>query len=155
MHYYLCLNDNVMSYMAIFSSIVFFLFSHGLDDGWGILGKVKFTTKFYKEHNEYFLTPFLDSRIRFYEGKEFTLKGHYLPMDLEDKNTIIVSKYPYSACFFCGGAGPESVAEVHFKDKAPRFRADQVVTVKGILKLNEKDIKHMNFILTDAVAVAN
>lgn len=142
-----------MGYTAIVSAFIFSLVPHFFDDGWGILGKVKFTSKFYKEHNDYFLTPFLDSRIRFYEGKEFILKGHYLPMDLEDKRTIILSKYPYSACFFCGGAGPESVAEVHFKDKAPRFKADQVITVKGILKLNANDITHMNFMLHDAELV--
>lgn len=149
---YLCFKSKTaMNFAAIFISVVLFLFPH--DDGWGILGRVKFTSKFYKQHNEYFLTPFLDSRIRAYEGKAFTLKGHYLPFDLEDKNTIIVSKYPYSACFFCGGAGPESVAEIHFKTRPPRFKADQVITVTGILTLNEKDITHMNFILRDAEVV--
>lgn len=119
-------------------------------DIWEIFAKVKFTQKFFKELDEYYLVPFLDSRIRFYEGKEITLEGYYLPFDLNNKNSVIVSKYPYSACFFCGGAGPESVAEVIFASKPPKFKPDQVITVTGILKLNNNDVNHMNFILEQA-----
>src|SRR5687768_12597897 len=109
-------------------------------DGWEIFAKVKFTEKFFKELNEYYLAPFLDSRIRFYEGKEMTLEGYYLPFDMNDEKAVVISKNPYSACFFCGGAGPESVAEVVFASKPSRFKADQIITVTGILKLNDKDI---------------
>jgi hypothetical protein len=56
-------------------------------------------------------------------------------------------------CFFCGGAGPEAVAEVHFAGKVPRFKADQIIMAKGILKLNGRDITHLNFILKEAVLV--
>ncbi len=122
-------------------------------EGWTLLAGVKFTEKFYKDYNEYYLTPFFDSRIRAREGKVMTLRGHYLPMDLDDKRGIILSKVPYSACFFCGGAGPESVVEVYFPDNHPRFKADQVITVTGVLKLNDTDINHMNFILTGATLV--
>ncbi len=125
------------------------------EDGWAILAKVKFIQKFFAEYNEYYLSPFFDSGIRAREGKEFILRGHYLPLDLSDRKTIILSKVPYSMCFFCGGAGPESVVEIVFTEKAPRFKSDQVITVKGILKLNETDINHMNFILTNASLVVN
>lgn len=137
--------------------ITLFLFAHVSfgqaalsDDGWDILARVKFTEKYFKEENEYYLYPFFDSKIRALEGKEFTLKGHYLPMDLDDNRMIILSKFPYSMCFFCGGASPASVAEIYFKTKPPRFKADQIITVKGILKLNDSNIDHMNFILKDA-----
>lgn len=122
-------------------------------EGWDVFARVKFSEKFFKELNEYYLVPFLDSRIRAYEGKQFTLKGHYLPMDVEGSNVIILSKHPYSMCFFCGGAGPESVAEVYFSSKRPRLKADQVITVKGRLVLNDTDTEHMNFILKEAVVV--
>lgn len=119
-------------------------------DTWSILARVKFTEKFYKELNEYYLVPLLDTRIRAYEGKPFTLKGHYLALDLEDRRAIVLSKNPYAACFFCGGAGPESVAEVIFDGKRPRLKADQVITVTGVLKLNDKDLNHLNFIIEQA-----
>lgn len=119
-------------------------------NGWDIFAKVKFTPQLVKEENEYFLIPFFDSRIKFFEGKEMTLEGYYIPMGLENKRTIILSRHPYSQCFFCGGAGPESVAEVVFSSKPPKFKADQIITVTGTLKLNNKDINHMNFILENA-----
>lgn len=120
------------------------------DDTWKIFARVKFTEKFYKELDEYYPMPLLDTRIRFYEGKPITLKGHYLAMDLEDSRSIVLSKNPYAACFFCGGSGPESVAEVVFEGKRPRLKADQIITVTGILKLNDKDLNHLNFIIERA-----
>jgi hypothetical protein len=100
-------------------------------DAWDMFAKVKFTNKFFKELNAYYSVPFLDSRIKFYEGREITLEGYYLPFDLDDKNSVVISKNPYAACFFCGGAGPESVAEIVFSSKAPRFKADQIITITG------------------------
>lgn len=120
------------------------------EEGWGILANVKFTEKLYKPLNEYYLYPLFDSAIRAREGKSITLRGHYIPMDLEDNRVIILSKVPNAACFFCGGAGPESVVEIYFPAKHPRFKTDQVLTIRGKLKLNDSDIDHMNFIITDA-----
>ncbi len=120
------------------------------EDGWNVFAKVKFTSKYYKELKEYFLTPFFDSRIQALEGTEIQLRGHYMPFDLDDKKTIILSKFPYAACFFCGGAGPESVAEVSFVSKPPKFKADKIITVKGKLKLNDSDVNHLNFLLIEA-----
>ncbi len=125
-------------------------FAQPPSDGWDLFARVKFTEKFLKELNEYYLVPFLDSKIKLHEGKEITLKGYYLPYELDDKNRIIISKNPYSQCFFCGGAGPESVSEIVFASKRQRFKADQIITVTGTLKLNATDINHMNFILMNA-----
>src|SRR5688500_11959860 len=124
-------------------------------NGWDAFAKVKFTPQLVKEVNEYFLVPFFDPKIRFHEGKEMTLEGYFIPMDLESANTIILSRNPYSQCFFCGGAGPESVAEIIFASKPPKFKADQIIKVTGTLKLNEKDINHMNFILKNAMLERN
>lgn len=145
-------------FVALCIGVVSLAFSTPLpmeEDGWAILAKVKFTEKLIKPQDEYYLVPFFDSKIRAYSGKAFMLKGHYLPMDLDDKHTIILSRVPFSMCFFCGGAGPESVAEVHFVNKPPRLKPDQVITVKGILRLNDSDINHMNFILEDAAILDN
>lgn len=124
-------------------------------ENWEIFAHVKFDAKFYKDMNEHMLVPFFDSKIKAYEGKEFILRGHFIPMDLEESNVIVLSKYPFSQCFFCGGAGPESVAEIKFAGKHPRFKADQIITVKGILSLNDTDINHMNFILKNASLVTD
>lgn len=122
-------------------------------NGWLLFEEVKFEEKYYAEFDQYFLAPLLDSKIRRYERHEVLLKGHYMPFKLDDKHTMIISKYPYSACYFCGGAGPGSVAEIWFKEKPPRLKADQIVQVSGILKLNDRGVEHMNFILTEAVLI--
>jgi uncharacterized membrane protein YcgQ (UPF0703/DUF1980 family) len=118
-------------------------------DGWPLFARVKFNTVLYKELNEYFLVPSFDKTITSMVGTEITLQGFYIPFDLP-KNRLVISKSPYSSCFFCGGAGPESVAEVIFKTKAPKLKTDQAITIKGKLKLNNKDINQLNFILVDA-----
>jgi hypothetical protein len=119
-------------------------------EGWDLFSTVKFSPKLIKELNDYYLIPAFNSRIRFYEGKELTLEGYYMPLDLGNRNTIVISRNPYAQCFFCGGAGPESVAEITFASKPPKFKMDQIVRVSGILKLNDTDIEHMNFMLTEA-----
>jgi hypothetical protein len=139
--------------LAIFVSIS--VYGQPSSNGWDIFAKVKFTPQLVKEVNEYFLIPFFDSRIRFYEGKEMTLEGYYIPMDLEGRHTIILSRHPYAQCFFCGGAGPESISEVIFASKPPKFKADQIIKVSGTLRLNDKDINHLNFILENATLESN
>jgi hypothetical protein len=48
-------------------------------------------------------------------------------------------------------AGTESIAEVQMTGKLPKFRTDKTYTFTGKLKLNERDMEHLNFILTGAV----
>jgi len=55
-----------------------------------------------------------------------------------------------SQCYFCGGGGPESIVEVNFTKSQSKFQVDDLVTVKGKLKLNADDMDHINFIMTDA-----
>jgi hypothetical protein len=119
-------------------------------DNWEIFARVKFTPKFFKEVNEYFLFPKMNAEIKALEGKTLTLTGYYLPYDLPDENSVVLSRYPFSSCFFCGGAGPESVAEIVFTSGRPKIKADKIVTVTGTLKLNDSDINHLNFILKSA-----
>lgn len=118
-------------------------------DGWDLFARVKFESKFFKEANGYFLVPVFDQKISSLAGTEIKLKGYYMPMETE-KNQLIISRNPYSSCFFCGGAGPESIAEALLKTASPKLDIDQIITVKGKLKLNAKDLNHMNFILIDA-----
>ncbi len=122
-------------------------------DGWTSFAKTKFEAKYNGKAQEYFLYPNFSTELKALEGKEIDLEGYYLPIDVEGDAYIILSKFPYSQCFFCGGAGPESISEVVFKTKQDRFEADQFIRVKGKLRLNTSDIEHGNFILEEAVLV--
>ena len=122
-------------------------------DGWSVFAKTKFDAKYNEKAAEYFLFPTFSADLKEQVGKQFDLEGYYLPIDVEGNTYIILSKFPYSQCFFCGGAGPESIAEVYFKTKTPTFEPDQFIRIKGKLKLNDSDLEHGNFILEEAVLV--
>ncbi len=122
-------------------------------DGWSSFAKTKFETKYNEKAAEYFMMPVFPPELKALIGKEVSLEGYYMPIDVEGNAYIILSKFPYSQCFFCGGAGPETIAEVSFKIKPSKFEADQFIRVKGKVRLNETDLEHGNFILIDAVLV--
>jgi hypothetical protein len=122
-------------------------------EGWALIAKTKFDAKYNEKVGEYYLYPTFPEDLKAKVGKEMTLEGYYLPIDVEGNGYIILSKFPYSQCFFCGGAGPESIVEVTFKGKQPKFEADQYIRVTGKLKLNPGDIDHGNFMLEEAALV--
>lgn len=122
-------------------------------EGWSLFAKTKFEAKYNEKAREYFLYPNFPADLKALVGKEITLEGYHLPIDVEDDAYIILSKYPFSQCFFCGGAGPESISEVYFKEKQAKFEPDQYIRIKGKLKLNDADIEHGNFIIQEAVLI--
>jgi len=124
-------------------------------DAWKVFAAVPFKPTYFARYKEYFLVPQFGADIRMLEGKTITLKGYYLPYETAQPGAVIISRYPVSACFFCGGAGPESVAEVVFDTRAPRLKADQIVTVSGKLRLNDTDVNRLNFILEHATLTAS
>jgi hypothetical protein len=119
-------------------------------EGWALFAKTKFDAKYNEKAGEYFLMPTFPDDLKALVGKDIMLEGYYLPIDVEGDQYLIISKFPYSQCFFCGGAGPESIAEVYFKVKHDKFTADQYIRIKGKLKLNEGDIDHGNFMVEGA-----
>ena len=123
-------------------------------DAWDAFAKTKFEPKYYEKLGEYLFYPTFSAELKALVGKEITIQGFYVPFAPEDGNYVVLSKYPMSQCFFCGGAGPESIVEVNFARELPKFQIDDLVTVKGKLKLNTDDMDHVNFILTDAVLIS-
>lgn len=123
-------------------------------EGWLEFARTKFEAKYNEKAGEYFMLPVFPSELKALIGKEINLEGYYLPIDIEGNAYIILSKFPFSQCFFCGGAGPESIAEVVFKSKQTKFEADQYLRVKGKLKLNSTDLEHGNFILEEAMLLS-
>ena len=120
---------------------------------WNEFAKTKFEPKYYEKLGEYVFHPSFSAELKALVGKEVTLEGFFVPYAPEDGNYIILSKYPNNQCFFCGVGGPESIAEVTLKDSSLKFQVDDLLTIKGKLKLNTDDVDHMNFIITDAVIV--
>ncbi|GAB3791670.1 hypothetical protein GCM10028819_00490 [Spirosoma humi] len=116
---------------------------------WEILRDVTFKKKWYAEESVYMLYPTFGQGIQKLNGKTVDLTGYVLPVDLES-NVYVLSAFPYSACFFCGGAGPESVVSLKFKKSDKKFKTDERRTFRGTLKLNADNIYELNYILADA-----
>lgn len=113
------------------------------DDIWEVLLTVKY--RFY----QYEYIPEFNDNIKKLENTEITLKGYMYPLSEHDEQDFfILSYYPIAQCFFCGGAGPESVMEINAK--TPIKLKQKAVTIKGKLKLNSDDPERLFFILLDA-----
>ena len=120
---------------------------------WETLRDVTFKKKWYAEESVYMLYPTFGQNIQKLNGKAVELTGYVLPVDLES-NIYVLSAFPYSACFFCGGAGPESVVSLKFKKSDKKFKTDERRTFHGTLKLNADNIYELNYILADAEMIA-
>ena len=113
---------------------------------WETLRDVTFKKKWYPDESVYMLYPTFGPAVQQMKGKEVSITGYILPIDL-DANMYVLSAFPYSACFFCGGAGPESVMALKFKKNPRKFKTDERLTFKGTLALNADDIYQMNYVL--------
>jgi hypothetical protein len=115
---------------------------------WKILSKVKYKSKLDIESGEVIYTPIFNKNIEKLEGETIILKGYVIPADLTG-GKMTLSAFPYSSCFFCGGAGPESVIEVEAASPII-YRMDKAVILEGKLKLNRDDPLRLMYILEDA-----
>jgi hypothetical protein len=79
--------------------------------------------------------PKFTPAVKALDNKEITIKGFVLPVDTED-GSIVISSLPWANCFFCGGGGVETVMAIYTQG-GKRFKVDELVTFKGILKLND------------------
>ena len=55
--------------------------------------------------------------------------------------TYVLSRNPNATCFFCGGAGQESVIELHLKKRKTKFKTDEYVTFIGNFALNDREME--------------
>ncbi len=117
---------------------------------WETLSAVKFDKKWNKQEATFVLIPNFDPKITALQSKVIEISGYMIPVDV-DASYYVLSANPYSSCFFCGQAGPESVMSVKFKKLSKRLNTDDRVTLRGKLTLNKDDINELNYILTEAI----
>jgi hypothetical protein len=116
---------------------------------WKTLAKITYK----KEYDEFLGfkidKPVFSEEIKALDGKEVTVKGFIIPVEgYKSHKEFIFSAFPYSMCFFCGGAGPESVMEVSATE--PVAYTAETIVLKGRLKLNSSDVNKLMYALTDA-----
>jgi hypothetical protein len=122
---------------------------------WDVMADVSYDEQYDKELNVVWLIPNFGRQPKALRGKVVTIEGFFIPLDIENR-FFVLSKNPYSACFFCGGAGPETVIELDIDaDRVKRLRMDQKVRFQGKLQLNRTDFDHLNYILADAKFISS
>jgi hypothetical protein len=86
------------------------------------------------------------------EGQLVRMTGYVIPIEeTGDDAVLVLSAFPYSSCFFCGGAGAETIMDIRLKKKTTkRFKKDETLTFRGKLRLNDSDLMFFNYILEDA-----
>lgn len=116
---------------------------------WKMLSDVTFKQIYVQDLDAYFWKPSFGAAVKALEGKEVFITGYVIPVDY-DANFYVVSRFPYANCYFCGGGGPETVADLRFVKLPRRYKTDERLTFKGRLKLNADDVYQMNYILEGA-----
>lgn len=126
----------------------------GEKDIWLKLMKIKWVEKYNRKYKTHMLYPKFNKSVLALDGKTITIEGHLIPTELYagDGKFVVLSALPFKSCYFCGGAGPESVMEVHLKRKRTTFHSKKI-TFKGRLELNHNDPDHLIYLLKDAVQV--
>ncbi|MEO1450490.1 MAG: DUF3299 domain-containing protein [Bacteroidota bacterium] len=119
---------------------------------WSMLAEyVSYDTKFDDAAGYMQVIPEYKGPLAKLDSQIVRITGYILPLDTEG-NQVMLSAFPYSACFFCGGAGRESVLELKLADPDLRFDMDDVLMFEGMLELN-RDPFGLNYYLHEARVV--
>jgi hypothetical protein len=138
-------------------SIPFFLLLASASQGqhravtWSLLAKVTWDDRYFPKYDESVWYPDFSKEVLALDSTLIEIKGYVIPVDVES-GYYVLSANPYTSCFFCGNAGPESVMELQFPEGVKEgFKTDEIATFKGRLKLNWDDLEHCNYILRAAL----
>lgn len=119
---------------------------------WKTLSKITYKKKMDEVMGFKIDVPVFSDKIKKLDGKKVTVKGYIIPVEgYKSHKEFILSAFPYNMCFFCGGAGPETVMEV-IAVEGVEYSAEQVL-LTGILQLNSEDPASLMYLLKDAVLV--
>ena len=116
---------------------------------WKTLSKITYEKKFDDLLGFKVDVPVFSQEIQDLEGEVVEVSGYIVPVEGYKSHTeFVFSAYPYNMCFFCGGAGPETVMEVTSIE--PIKYSTERVKLRGKLTLNSDDINRLMYVLTDA-----
>jgi len=119
---------------------------------WKTLSKITFKKKYDEMLGFKVDVPVFSKAVKDMEGQEVEIRGYIIPVEgYKSHNEFIFSAYPYNMCFFCGGAGPETVMEVIAKE--PIQYTAEAITIRGTLETNEDDINRLLYALKDVELV--
>ncbi|MEO1218620.1 MAG: hypothetical protein AAFY45_34130 [Bacteroidota bacterium] len=121
---------------------------HGQENiSWKDLQNLSYEMSYDSAADYMMMTPVYGEDLLRLQGQLVKIRGYILPMDTEG-SAYVLSAFPFSSCFFCGGGGKETVVELILTGNK-NYRVDQIKTFEGKLKLNE-DPFGLNYILEEA-----
>ncbi len=121
-------------------------------NGWKIFEKASFKEEYVEEFGAFITMLESTPEINKYDNTTIELTGYFIP--IEEVDVIILSKFPFASCFFCGAAGLESVVEVRMAEKPKRsFKMDDKLKFRGRLEVNSTDWARFAFILNEAILI--
>ena len=119
---------------------------------WTTLGKVTFKKQYDEMLGFKVDVPVFADEVRALNGKLVEIKGYIIPVEgYKNQKEFVFSAFPYNMCFFCGGAGPETVMEVYAKESV-KYTAEAII-LRGKLELNDSDVNRLMYILNNAEMV--
>jgi hypothetical protein len=113
---------------------------------WDQLGDIRFEEAYDEETEMAYDKPIFGPSVQMLEGSDVKLTGYVIPMDITS-NLYAVSRFPFSSCFFCGNAGPETVIVLEMNDDSQTFKNDDRRTFCGRLKLNTGNFGELPYTL--------
>jgi hypothetical protein len=115
---------------------------------WTVLQSIRYT----EDNIRLVYKPVYNASILALEGKEIILPGYIVPLaETGLLSDFLFSYYPFQSCFFCGGAGPETVVRV--KMLQPAIYTSQPVIISGTLRLNRQGDEQLFYILEESKVV--
>lgn len=144
-----------MRFLVLLCFFAFSAVGFGQSDAaamWQNLGQVTYEKKYDELLGFKVDVPVFGKDVKALEGKVIEISGYIVPVEgYKSHNEFVFSAYPYNMCFFCGGAGPETVMEVKAKEPV-KYRTERI-TLRGKLRLNNDNINQLMYLLEDAEQV--
>ena len=117
-----------------------------------MLADITFEERYNEMVEDYIYYPVFGAYPLSLKDQRIEIEGYIIPIEeTQNDEVLILSAFPYSVCFFCGMAGPESVIDIKVKAGQKKdFTLDERVKFVGTLRLNDSDIDYLNYILEEA-----
>tara|TARA_B100000767_G_C19661415_1_gene491131 strand:- start:417 stop:773 length:357 start_codon:yes stop_codon:yes gene_type:complete len=114
-----------------------------------MLSSTTFTEYYEESKGIWTLEGVFPKPIEKLNGIQVSITGYVLPLNVKERSYVL-SAYPYSSCYFCGGAGPESIVGLKITDLKKIIETDAVRTFSGILELEKRPKNGFYFTLNNA-----
>lgn len=118
---------------------------------WKDLDSLKVSYYFDADYGDYLGKPSFSEKVKGWDGKNVSIEGYWIPVsEIGDSTVSVLSALPYAQCFFCSGAGIETVMQIKANKLLRRMDTDEKVALKGRFLLNRDNPMELYYQLVDA-----